>query len=205
MPAVTTIQEIEEALYTGTDHIPNQNISDRLWRFASINAELSETGLSDCWAAELTFDMPLGEIVFDFYDKLKSISRGYASFDYHKIGFKPAKLVRSWYIAQRWNGWRPFVAHLHFENGIHWAQDVRKLRELIPRQQFDIAIQAAIGAKIIALKRLSGPQRCHSQIVTGWHYPEAKTVEKQKKGKRELNRLQCWSAPKAFLAVLKLD
>ena len=94
--------------------------------------------------------MPLSEIVFDFYDKLKSISKGYASFDYHRTGYQPLEIGQTGHSVERRTGRRAFVAHLCRARLRFRTQDVRKLKELIPRQQFDIAIQAAIGAKIIA-------------------------------------------------------
>ena len=207
MPDATEIDHIEEpyiraSIITRTDYIGNI-----MTLCLGKRGELVKQEYVSGNRVELYYDMPLAEIVIDFYDKLKSISKGYASFDSHPIGFRPSKLVKLDILL---NG-EPVDALstlTHVDNSVYFGRRMcEKLKELLPRQQFDIAIQAAIGAKIIAREtvkqvRKDVTAKCYGGDISR----KRKLLEKQKRGKKRMKEIGNVQVPqKAFLAVLKLD
>ncbi len=207
MPAPTEIDHVEEP------YIRAQIISKDDYIGAIMKLCIDKRGslVNQMYVAanriELTFDMPLGEIVFDFYDKLKSISKGYASFDYHITGFKPARLVKL-DILLNGDSVDALSALIHADNAYAFGRRIcEKLKELIPRQQFEIAIQAAIGSKIIARETVKAVRKdvtakCYGGDITR----KRKLLEKQKRGKKRMRQIGNVEVPQsAFLAVLKLD
>ncbi|HOW32590.1 MAG TPA: elongation factor 4, partial [Bacteroidales bacterium] len=207
MPDVTTIDHVEEP------YILAQIISKSEYTGPIMKLCLDKRGTLKNQVyltqdrVELNFELPLGEIVFDFYDKLKSISKGYASFDYHISGYKEAALVKLDILLNS----EPVDALstlIHRDNAYDFGRRIcEKLRELIPRQQYDVAIQAAIGSKIIARETIKAVRKdvtakCYGGDITR----KRKLLEKQKKGKKRMRQIGTVEVPQsAFLAVLKLD
>ena len=207
MPEVTLIDHIEEPYIKASIITTTNFIGPIMTLCLGKRGELLKQEYISGNRVELHYSMPLGEIVIDFYDKLKSISKGYASFDYHQDGFRPSKLVKLDILL---NG-EPVDALstlTHIDNAVDFGRRMcEKLKELLPRQQFDIAIQAAIGAKIIAREtvkqlRKDVPAKCYGGDISR----KRKLLEKQKKGKKRMKQIGNVEVPqKAFLAVLKLD
>ena len=207
MPEITLIDHIEEPFIRASIITITNYIGPIMTLCLGKRGELIKQEYISGNRVEIFYDIPLGEIVIDFYDKLKSISKGYASFDYHMNGFRPSKLIKLDILL---NG-EPVDALstlTHVDNAETFGRRMcEKLKELIPRQQFDIAIQAAIGAKIIAREtvkqlRKDVTAKCYGGDVSR----KRKLLEKQKKGKKRMKQIGNVEVPqKAFLAVLKLD
>lgn len=207
MPDLTLIDHIEEPYIDASIITTTEYIGPIMTLCLDKRGELVKQQFIAGNRVELYFKLPLGEIVIDFYDKLKSISKGYASFDYHPAGFRPSKLIKLDILL---NG-EPVDALstlTHVDNAYDLGRRMcEKLKDLIPRQQFDIAIQAAIGSKIIARETIKQVRKdvtakCYGGDVSR----KRKLLEKQKKGKKRMKQIGNVEVPqKAFLAVLKLD
>ena len=207
LPDPTLIERIEEPYIRATIITVTDYIGPIMTLCLGKRGELVKQDFITGNRVEIFFDLPLGEIVIDFYDKLKSISKGYASFDYYIHDFRESKLVK---LDIMLNG-EPVDALstlTHFDNAVPFGRRMcEKLKELIPRQQFDIAVQAAIGAKIIARETIKAVRKdvtakCYGGDVSR----KRKLLEKQKAGKKRMKQIGTVQVPhKAFLAVLKLD
>ncbi len=207
MPDLTEIDHIEEPYIRASIITTSNFIGPIMTLCLDKRGELVKQEYISGNRMELLFDMPLGEIVIDFYDKLKSISKGYASFDWHMNGFRPSNLVKLDILL---NGEQvdALSTLTHRDNAVDFGRRMcEKLKELLPRQQFDIAIQAAIGAKIIARETVKQVRKdvlakCYGGDVSR----KRKLLEKQKRGKKRMKQIGNVEVPqKAFLAVLKLD
>ena len=207
LPEATLIDHIEEPYIRSSIITTTDFIGPIMTLCLSKRGELVKQEFIHGNRVELIFDMPLGEIVIDFYDKLKSISKGYASFDYHLHDFRDSKLVK---LDVLLNGESvdALSTLTHADNAVQFGRRMcEKLKELIPRHQFDIAIQAAIGAKIIARETIKAVRKdvtakCYGGDVSR----KRKLLEKQKAGKKRMKQIGSVQVPqKAFLAVLKLD
>ena len=207
LPDVATIETIEEPYIRASVITKTDYIGAIMTLCLGKRGELIRQDYVSGDRVELIYDMPLGEVVFDFYDKLKSISKGYASFDYHMNGYRPSKLIKLDILL---NG-EPVDALsslIHFDNAYTLGRRIcEKLKELMPRQQFDVAVQAAIGAKIIARETIKAVRKdvtakCYGGDVSR----KRKLLEKQKRGKKRMKQIGSVEVPqKAFLAVLRID
>ncbi len=207
LPDLTLIDHIEEPYIRASVITTTDFIGPIMTLCLGKRGELVKQEYISGNRVEIFFDLPLGEIVIDFYDKLKSISKGYASFDYHLHDFRPSKLIKL-DILLNGESVDALSTLTHFDNAVSFGRRMcEKLKELIPRQQFDIAIQAAIGAKIIARETIKAVRKdvtakCYGGDVSR----KRKLLEKQKAGKKRMKQIGTVEVPqKAFLAVLKLD
>ena len=207
LPAPTLIEHIEEP-YIRAQIITNTEFYGPVMKLCmDKRGVLTGEHYITSNRVELTYEMPLSEIVFDFYDKLKSISKGYASFDYHVMGYRQARLVKL-DILLNGDPADALSSLIHEDHAYDFGRKIcLKLKDLIPRQQFDIAIQAAIGAKIIAREtvrqvRKDVTAKCYGGDITR----KRKLLEKQKEGKKRMRQIGTVQVPQsAFMAVLKLD
>ncbi len=207
LPEATLIDHIEEPYIRATIITQADYIGPIMTLCLGKRGELVKQEYISGNRMEITFDMPLGEIVIDFYDKLKSISKGYASFDYHLHDFRESRLVKL-DILLNGESVDALSTLTHADNAVRFGRRMcEKLKELIPRQQFDIAIQAAIGAKIIARETIKAVRKdVTAKCYGGDISRKRKLLEKQKAGKKRMKQIGSVEIPqKAFLAVLKLD
>lgn len=207
LPEPSTLSRVEEPYIKATIITKSDFVGNVMSLCIDKRGQITNQTYLTTERVELTFDMPLAEIVFDFYDRLKTVSKGYASFDYTPIGMRVSKLVRVDILlnAQPVDA---LSALVHFDNAYHIGKRMcEKLKELIPRQQFDIPIQAAIGSKIISRETIKALRKdvtakCYGGDITR----KRKLLEKQKKGKKRMRQVGNVEIPQqAFMAVLKLN
>ncbi len=207
LPEVTKIAKIEEPYIKAQVITKSEFLGNVMKLCIDKRGTLTNQTFITQDRVEVNFEMPLSEIVFDFYDKLKSVSKGYASFDYHRTGYKSSKLAKLDILL---NG-EPVDALsslIYADNSYDFGRKMcEKLKELIPRQQFDIAIQAAIGAKIIARETVKAVRKdVTAKCYGGDISRKRKLLEKQKAGKKRMRQIGSVQVPQsAFLAVLKMD
>lgn len=207
LPEITLIDHIEEPYINAQVITKTEYLGNIMSLCINKRGTLKNQNFITTDRVEVNFEMPLAEIVFDFYDKLKSVSRGYASFDYHQIGFQPSVLAKLDILL---NG-EPvdaLSALIYKDNAYDFGRKMcEKLKELIPRQQFDIAIQAAIGAKIISRETVKALRKdVTAKCYGGDISRKRKLLDKQKKGKKRMRQVGNVEVPQsAFLAVLKMD
>ena len=207
LPDPSSLDRVEEPFIKATIITKSDYVGNVMSLCIEKRGEIKNQTYLTTQRVELVFDMPLAEIVFDFYDRLKTVSKGYASFDYSPIGLRPSKLVK---VDLLLNGSSvdALSALIHFDNAYTIGKKMcEKLRELIPRQQFDIPVQAAIGAKIISRETIKALRKdvtakCYGGDITR----KRKLLEKQKKGKKKMRQVGRVEIPQeAFMAVLKLN
>src|SRR3989339_19016 len=207
MPAVGDIEKVEEPYVKAQIVTPSEYVGNLMQLAMDKRGIYKNTTYIDPTRADLSYEFPLSEIIFDFYDKLKSISRGYASFDYEFIGYRESDLVK---IDILLNGEKVDALSIicHEKKSFTWGQKVcTKLKDLIPRQMFEIAIQAAIGSKVVSRTTVKAMRKnvlakCYGGDITR----KRKLLEKQKEGKKRMKQVGNVEIPQeAFLAVLKVD
>ncbi|OYX27609.1 MAG: elongation factor 4 [Flavobacteriales bacterium 32-35-8] len=207
LPEPTTVNRVEEPYIKATIITKSDFVGNVMSLCIEKRGIVSGQTYLTPERVELTFEMPLAEIVFDFYDRLKTVSKGYASFDYHPIGMKVSKLVRLDILLNS----QPvdaLSALIHADNAQNIGKKMcEKLKELIPRQQFDIPIQAAVGAKIISRETIKALRKdVTAKCYGGDISRKRKLLEKQKKGKKRMRQVGNVEIPQqAFMAVLKLN
>jgi GTP-binding protein LepA len=207
LPEPSTIDRIEEPFIKASIITKSDYVGNVMSLCIEKRGQITNQTYLTTERVELTFDMPLAEIVFDFYDRLKTVSKGYASFDYSPIGLRVSKLVR---VDVLLNGQAvdALSALIHLDNAQKIGRKMcSKLKELIPRQQFDIPIQAAIGAKIISRETVKAVRKdVTAKCYGGDISRKRKLLENQKKGKKRMRQVGSVEIPQeAFMAVLKLN
>ena len=207
LPDPSSLDRVEEPFIKATIITKSDYVGNVMSLCIEKRGEIKNQTYLTTQRVELVFDMPLSEIVFDFYDRLKTVSKGYASFDYTPIGMRPSKLVKVDLLLNG-NSVDALSSLIHFDNAYTIGKKMcEKLRSIIPRQQFDIPIQAAIGTKIISRETIKAVRKdvtakCYGGDITR----KRKLLEKQKKGKKKMRQIGRVEIPQeAFMAVLKLN